>query len=112
MTLGFYKIFVYLEAVVYETIIIVLPLPPASPTRLQHYCITIAQYATPFRPPVFTPYTIQYCALQYLVKAKVTQALAAERVNPIEQVNQTVLVLGGVTGDIIIICGIDCSQQG
>jgi len=37
---------------------------------LRYYCITIAQYSTPFRPPVFTPYTIRYCALQYLVKAK------------------------------------------
>ena len=55
----------------HESIIIVLPLPPASPTRLQYYCITIAQYSTAFRPPDFTPYNIQYCALQYLVKAKV-----------------------------------------
>ena len=66
---GLYKTFYHLWAVVYESIIIVLPLPPASPTRLQYDCMTIAQYSTPFRAPVFTPYTIQYCALQYLVKA-------------------------------------------
>ena len=46
-------------------------LPPASPTRLQYYCNTNVQYSTPFRPPICTLYTIQYCALQYRVKAKV-----------------------------------------
>ena len=60
----------------HESIIIVVPIPPASPTRLQYYCITIAQYSTHFRRPVLTPYTIQYCALQYLVKAKYQQGRA------------------------------------
>ena len=54
----------------HESIILSLPLPPASPTRLQYYCDTVTQYSAPFRPPGFTPYTIQYCALQYRVKAK------------------------------------------
>ena len=54
----------------HESIILVLSLPPASPTRSQYYCNTIAQNSTPFRPPIFTPYTMKYCALQYRVKAK------------------------------------------
>ena len=54
----------------HESILVVLPLPHASRTQLQYDCIPIAHYSTPFRPLVFTPYTIQYCALQYLVKAK------------------------------------------
>ena len=54
----------------HESIIIVLPLPPAWPKRLQYDCNTIAPYATSFRPPVFTLYITHYCALQYLVKAK------------------------------------------
>jgi len=44
--------------------------PPALLTRLQYDCTTIAQYSTPLRPPGFKPYTIQYCAWQYRVKAK------------------------------------------
>ena len=36
----------------------------------QYYYNTIAQYPTPLRPPVFMPYSIQHCALQYHVKAK------------------------------------------
>jgi len=37
----------------------------ALPTQLQYYCTTIARYSDPLRHPVFMPYTIQYCALQY-----------------------------------------------
>jgi len=43
--------------------------PPAGPTRLQYYRNTIAQYSTPLRAPVCMPYTMQYCAQQYSVKA-------------------------------------------
>ena len=43
---------------------------PALPTWLQYYCNTIARYSNPLRPPVIMPYTIQYCALQHRVKAK------------------------------------------
>ena len=63
------KIFFHVQAFVHEPILLLLPLPLESPIRLQSFCNTIAQYPTPFRPPVFTPYTIRYCALQYLVKA-------------------------------------------
>ena len=36
-------------------------------------------YSTPFRPPVFTPYTIQYCALQYRVQAKLPLVMRESR---------------------------------
>jgi len=51
-----------------ESIMLLLLLPPALPTRLQYYCDTIARYSNPLRPPVFMPYTIQYCAQQYRVR--------------------------------------------
>jgi len=46
------------------------PSPLANPTLLQYYCTTIAQYTPSHRPSPFMPYIIQYCALQYRVKAK------------------------------------------
>jgi len=63
-----YKMLFHFKALLWESIILLLPLPPASPTRLQYYCNTNLQDSTPFRPPAFTPCTIQYCALQYRVK--------------------------------------------
>jgi len=45
------------------------PRSSALPTLVQYHCATIGQYTIPFRPPVFTPCTTQYCALQYRVKA-------------------------------------------
>jgi len=60
---GPYKILFYFEAFVNEPSIILLPPPPlVKPALLQYDCNTIAQYSTPLRPPVFMPYTIQYCA--------------------------------------------------
>jgi len=58
---------VLLEAFVDESIILLLTLPPALPTRLQYYCDTIAQYSNLLQPPVFILYTIQYCTWQYRV---------------------------------------------
>jgi len=66
---------------VHEPILIVLPLSSALPTLLQYYCTAIGQYTTPFRRPVFTPYTIHYFALQYLVKAKPLGKPLASRVS-------------------------------
>jgi len=57
-------------AFVHDSIILILPPPPASPTWLQYYWNTIAQYLNLFRPTVFTPSTMQYWAWQYRVKAK------------------------------------------
>jgi len=70
---------------VHESIILLFPSPTCPPTRLQYYCNTFAQCLNPFRPPVFTPYTLQYCAWQYRVEAK---ANSAERDTPVS--------LGGV----------------
>ena len=59
--LGLDKILFHFKALLWESIILVLPRPPAAPTVLQYYCTTFAQY-TPHhhRPPsvCHTPYTI------------------------------------------------------
>ena len=44
----------------------------APPTRIAHtVAILLHNIRPPSDPPVCTPYTIQYCALQYRVKAKI-----------------------------------------
>ena len=54
------------------------PQSSALPTLVQYHCATIGQYTTLFRPPVFTPCTTQYCALQYRVKAKFLRGLTRD----------------------------------
>ena len=49
------------KALLWESIILLLPPLPATPILLQYYCMTFAQYAPPNRPPPLachTPYTI------------------------------------------------------
>ena len=48
------------KALLWESIILVLPPPLAKPTLLQYYYTTIAQYTPSYRPPFCMPYTIQY----------------------------------------------------
>jgi len=55
-----------------------LPLPSALLTLLQYCHKTIAQYATPTRPPWCMPYTIQYWQLRYRVQAKSASAATFE----------------------------------
>ena len=73
-TYSLYKILFRVKALLWESIILLLP-PPAplvKPTLLQYYCKTIALSSTHLRPPICMPYTIPYCALQYRVKANPT----------------------------------------
>jgi len=66
-----YKILLYFKALLWESIVLLLPPPLAKPTLLQYYCTTIAQYAPRHRPSFSMPYTIQYWRWQYRVKANV-----------------------------------------
>jgi len=50
-SLSLYNIVFHCKALVWESIIIVLPPPPVKPTVLQYYCTNIAQYT----PPPLTP---------------------------------------------------------
>jgi len=66
---GLYNIFFHFWAFVHKSILLALPLPPASSTR---GCNTIAILLRTIRAlpiPDFMPYSIQYRALQYRVKA-------------------------------------------
>ena len=58
---GLYKILFYFKALLWELIILLLPLPPAKPTLLQYYCTTIAQYTTP--PVTSRVYAIYHAIL-------------------------------------------------
>jgi len=49
---GLYKILFHFKALVHELIILILPSRPASPTRLQYYCTTIAHIRPPPPPPL------------------------------------------------------------
>ena len=64
-----YKILFLFKALLQESLIRLLPLPPTQPTLLQYYCTTIAQYTLSHRPPFCMPCTIQYWRWQYRVKA-------------------------------------------
>ena len=61
LTLGIYKIFVHSKAFLHWSILLVLPRLPALLTRLQYYCTTSGQYATP--PPGVLSYAIHYTIL-------------------------------------------------
>ena len=64
-----YKILFHFKALLWKPIIFLLPPSPAKPTLLQYYCTTIVRYTPPHRPPLLTPYTIQYRWKQYCVNA-------------------------------------------
>jgi len=49
---------------------IATPICIAHTVAILLHCDCTIVNLLPTPPPVFTPYTIQYCALQYLVKAK------------------------------------------
>ena len=56
-----YTILFHCKALLWESIILLLPPPPlAKPTLLQYHCTAIAQYTPPRRHPSCMPYTIQY----------------------------------------------------
>jgi len=69
--ISLYQILFYITDLMWESIIPVMPPPPANPTVLQYYCTTIAQHTPPNRPPFCMPYTTQYWWWQYRVKANV-----------------------------------------
>ena len=55
-----YKILFQFKALLWNAVILSLPLPPlAKPTLLQCYCTPIAQYTPPHRPPFCMPNTMQ-----------------------------------------------------
>jgi len=58
--ISLYQILFYITDLMWESIIPVMPPPPANPTVLQYYCTTIAQHTPPNRPPFCMPYTTQY----------------------------------------------------
>ena len=59
------KILIHLKALLWESIILVLPPPAAKRTLLQHYCTTIAQYTppSPSPPSLAIPYAILVMAI-------------------------------------------------
>jgi len=63
-----YKILFYFKALLWESIILLLPLPPAKPTLLQYYCTTIAQYTTP--PVTSRVYAIYHAILGMAISCK------------------------------------------
>ena len=75
-SVSLYKILFHFKALVWESIILVLPTSLAKHTLLQYYCTPIAQYTPPHRPPLYMSYTIQYWGWQYRVKAKESDLLA------------------------------------
>jgi len=56
--LSLYKKVFHVKALLWESIILLLPPSPAKPTVLLYYCTTIVQYTPPHRPPLLchTPY--------------------------------------------------------
>ena len=59
--LSLYKMLFHFEALLWQSIILLLRTPPAKPTLLQYYSTTIAQYTPPPTDPFWlchTPYNI------------------------------------------------------
>ena len=54
------KILFRFKAILWESIMLLLPPPLVKPILLQYYCTTIAQYTPSYRPPFCMPYTIHY----------------------------------------------------
>jgi len=78
LLLSLYKILFHFKALLWESIILLCPHPPAKPTLLQYYCASIAQYTSPHRPPLW--YVIHYTILVMAVSCKgqaVAQGLRA-----------------------------------
>jgi len=83
--LSLYQILFHFKALLWESIILLLPAPLAKPTLLQYYCTPISQYTPPTdRPRLCMPYTIKYWRWQYRVKAKTwgSELAARLRVSP------------------------------
>jgi len=68
---------------------------PATPTILQYYCTTIAQYTPSHRPSLCMPYTIQYWGWQYRVKVKRQRVLAARDRGAVRTATHPGLAQGG-----------------
>jgi len=71
LELSLHKImFHFIKALLWESIISLLPPAPAKPTLLQYYCTAMRNIRPPTdHPPPLYPYTIQYWRWQYRVKA-------------------------------------------
>jgi len=67
-----------------------MPPPSALLTLLQYKCTTNAQYTTPTRPPLCTPYTIQYWQWQYRVKANTQSTNSVVRLHQTHAVSHTI----------------------
>ena len=60
LRLSLCKILFRFKALVWQSIILLLPPPLVKPTLLQYYCTTIAQYPPSYRHPFCMPDTKQY----------------------------------------------------